>query len=72
MTRTGIEPRSPGQLANVLTIIGLVGRVFPNGPGDQGSAQDCLIPKTLKLVLDAFLLNTQQYKIRFKGKVEES
>ena len=29
-------------------------------------------PKTLKMVLDTSLLNTQQYKVRIKGKVEQS
>ena len=28
--------------------------------------------KTLKMVLDTTLLNTQHYKVRFKGKVEQS
>ena len=28
---------------------------------------DCVIPKTLKMVLDTSLLNTQQYKVRIKG-----
>ena len=27
---------------------------------------------TLKMVLDTSLLNTQQYKVRIKGKVEQS
>ena len=30
-----------------------------------------IIPKTFKMVLDTFLLNTQQYKVRIKGKVEQ-
>ena len=30
-----------------------------------------IIPKTLKMVLDTSLLNTQQYKVRIKGKVEQ-
>ena len=30
------------------------------------------IPKTLKMVLDASLLKTQHYKVRIKGKVEQS
>ena len=30
------------------------------------------IPKTLKMVLDTSLLNTQKYKVRIKGKVEQS
>ena len=29
-------------------LIGLVGRVFTNGPGDQGSVPGCVLPKTLK------------------------
>ena len=56
----------------VLRLIGLVGRVFTNGPGDLGSIPGCLIPKTLKMVLDTSLLNTQQYKLHIKGKVEQS
>ena len=31
-----------------------------------------VIPKTQKMVLDADLLNTQHYKVRIKGKVEQS
>ena len=46
------------------------GRVFANGPGDRGSDQ--VIAKTQKMVLDTSLLNTQRYKICFKGKVEQS
>ena len=49
--------------------IGLVGRVFASGPGDLGSIPGPVIPKTLKMVLDMSLLNTQQYKVRIKGKV---
>ena len=44
-------------------------RVFANGPGDLGSIPDRVIPKTLKVVLDASLLNTQHYKVRIKGVV---
>ena len=47
-------------------------RVFTNGPGEQGSISDWVIPKTQKMLLDATLLNTQQYKVRIKGKVEQS
>ena len=47
-------------------------RVFANGPGDRGSIPGRLIPKTQKLVLDAALLNTQHYKVRIKGKEEQS
>ena len=49
-----------------------VGRVFANGPRDLGSIPGRVIPKTLKLVLDTSLLNTQQYKVGIKGKVEQS
>ena len=51
-------------------LIGLVGRVFDNNRGDLGSIQGHVIPKTLKMVLDTSLLNTQQYKVRIKAKVE--
>ena len=47
-------------------------RVFANGPGDLGSIPGRVIPKTLKMVLDASLLNTHHYKVGIKGKVEKS
>ena len=43
--------------------------VFAHGPGDLGSIPGRVIPKTLKMVLDASLLNIQ---VRIKGKVEKS
>ena len=49
-----------------------VGRVFTNGPGDLGSIPGRVIPKTLKMVLDTSLLYTRHYKVRIKGKVEQS
>ena len=49
-----------------------MGRVFANGSADRGSISGRVIPKTLKMVLDTSLLNTQQYWIRIKGKVEQS
>ena len=52
--------------------IGIMVKVFANGPGDLGSIPDQIIPKTQKMVLDSFLLNTQHYKVRIKGKVEQS
>ena len=54
-----------------LLLIGQVGSVFGNGPGDMGSISGHVIPKTLKMVLDISLLNTQQCKVRIKGKVEQ-
>ena len=58
--------------SGVLPDIGLAVRVFANGPGDLGSIPGRVIPKTQKMVLDASLLNTQYYKVRIKGKVEQS
>ena len=46
--------------------------VSANGPRDLGSISGRVIPKTFKMVLDAALLNTQQYKVRILGKVEQS
>ena len=48
--------------------IGLMSRVFANIPGDQGSIPGL----NQKMVFDATLLNTQHYKVRTKGKVEQS
>ena len=47
-------------------------RVFANGPGDWGSIPGRVIPKTQKNGTYAALLNTQHYKVRIKGKVEQS
>ena len=47
-------------------------RVLGNGRADWGSIPGRVIPKTQKLVLDTSLLNTQQYKVRIKSKVEQS
>ena len=51
---------------------GMIVRVFANRPGDLGSIPGRVIPKTPKMVLDASLLNTQQYKVGIKSKVERS
>ena len=60
----------PKRFSDQLT--GLVGRVFTTGPGDLGLIPGRVIPKTLKMLLDTSLLNTQQYKVRNKGKVKQS
>ena len=52
--------------------ISRVSRVFTNGPGDRDSIPGQVIPKTQKMVLDATLLNTWHYKVRIKGKMEQS
>ena len=49
--------------AHTKEIIGLIRRVFANGPGDRDSIPGRVIPKTKKMLLDATLL---------KGKVEQS
>ena len=49
-----------------------MGRVFANGLRDLDSIPGRVITKTLKMVLDTSLFNTQQYKVRIKGKVEQS
>ena len=54
------------------SLIGLVGRVFVNCLRDLSSIPRCVLPKTLKMVLDTSLFNTQEYKVRIKGKVEQS
>ena len=53
-------------------LIDQVSKMFTNKLGDQGSIPGRVIPKTLKMVLDTSLLNTQQYKVCIKGKVEQS
>ena len=47
-------------------------KVFAKGPRDQSSIPGRVIPKTKKMVLDVSLINTQNYKVRIKGKVEQS
>ena len=60
------------QSASSCPEIGMMVRVFDNGPGDLGSIPGRVIPKTQKMVLDASLLNTQHYKVRIKSKEEKS
>ena len=52
----------------------LINLKFPRNDNleDLGSTPGPVIPKTLKMVPDASLLDTQQYKVRIKGKVEQS
>ena len=47
-------------------------RVYANGLADLGSIQDRVMPKTQKMVPNSSLLNTQHYKVRIKGKEEQS
>ena len=46
--------------------------VFANGPENQGSIPRRGTTKTQKMVADTALLNTQYYKVRIKGKVDQS
>ena len=57
---------------HIYRLIGPVGRAFTNGPGDLGSIPGRVIPKTLKMVLDTTLFNTQHYKVRIESKMEQS
>ena len=62
-----------GQQERVMTFFVIsatcwVGRVFTNDPGHQGSIPDPVIWKTLKMVLDASLLNIQYSKVWIKVK----
>ena len=50
----------------------IIVREFSTGERDLVSIQVRVIPKAQKVVLDAALLNTQHYKVRIKGKVEQS
>ena len=47
-------------------------RVFTNDPGNLGLIPGRVIPKTLKMVLCASVLNTQYFKLRIKGKAGQS
>ena len=52
--------------------IGLMGRVFVNGLGDQGSISGRYTKDSKKMLFDPSLLNTQHYKVQIKGKVKLS
>ena len=52
--------------------IGLMSRVFANGPEDRGSIPGRVILKTQRMVLDAAWLNIQHYMERINGNVEQS
>ena len=77
--RSPSQPNAPLRCAigptgqfQVNRAIGLMSRVFANGPGERGLLPGRVIPKTQKMVLGATLLNTQHYKVQIKGKVEQS
>ena len=45
---------------------------FSDVPGNLGSILGRFMPKTLKMVFDTSWLNLQRYKLRIKGKVEQT
>ena len=61
-----------GEYKGHIRVIDLMCRVIANGLVDWGSIPGRVIPKTQKMVLDAAFLITQHYKVRIKGKVEQS
>ena len=48
------------------------GKIIHQWPGRPGSILCRVIPTTQKMVLDASLLKTHHYKVRIKGKVDQS
>ena len=61
------------QFYDLLYSIWAIGWVFARGPGDLRSIPGRVIRKTKKKIEpDATLLNIQHYKVRVKGKVEQS
>ena len=66
-----IEPNLKKEMLQYTTSV-MVERVFANGPEDPCSIPGRVIPTTLKMMLDTPLLNTQQYNVHIKGKVEQS
>ena len=62
--------KSAGAVEYTDCAIGLMSRVFTNGPGDRDSIPGRVLPKTQEMVLDAALLSTQHYKVSIKGKEE--
>ena len=56
------------RLGHMLHSIDQMVRVFANSPRDHSLIPGRVIPKTKKMVLDATLLNTHDYKVRIKGK----
>ena len=71
-TNSKLKGENSSRFYSLVRDIGPAVRVFTNAPGDLGSIPGRVIPKTLKMELDTTLLNTQHYKVRFKGKVEQS
>ena len=52
---------------HIYRAISLMSSVFINGPRDRCSISGRVIPKTQKMVLDAALLSTQHYKVKWSN-----
>ena len=57
-------------MLNLIRAIGLMSRVFANGPGDLVSISARVIPKIQKMVLDATLLNIQHCEVNVEQSSE--
>ena len=67
------EPKSLGYYityiyTHIYIYIYIYVRVFANGLGELSSILNQVIPKTQQMTINVFLLSTQHYKIRIKGK----
>ena len=72
MFKCFINPNFDWNILKYIYIYIYIYIVFANGPGHLGSIPGRVIPKTLKMVLDVPLLNTQHYEVQTKGKEEKS
>ena len=62
----------PGYSLGIPLICRVAFSLLAYGLEDLGSIPSRVIPKTFKMVLDTSLFKNQQYKVRIKGKVEQS
>ena len=72
LSSKSINLEKNGTLNQLKNFYKIKSRVFTNGPGDRVSIPGRVVPKTQKMVFDGALLNTQHYKVRINGKVEQS
>ena len=67
-----VSSNSTPVISFIFRPIGLMSIVFANSPGDWEFNPRSSHTKDSKMALDAALLNTQHYKVRINGKVEQS
>ena len=73
MSPSGCDLRSPISFPTTINVmISRVGWVLTNGPGERSSILSWVIPKTQNMILGTSLLNSQNYIVRFKSKLEQS